>query len=277
MLSGFSYNGAKYYYIRNLQNDIIGILDNSGVQVVFYTYDSWGKLIRIEGTEKDTIGVLNPFRYRGYYYDTESGFYYLNSRYYDPMVGRFLNADGLIDSRGHVTQNLFQYCGNNFVNYIDSSGKFAIEIASGIFLGGMLLAMYVAQYAPELAQLVTNVIVGLAEATDSLVESISQALSQSDAQTKVENNQKQPAVFTFNPYDFNLNGLERIVRPGTKNGQIIQWVIPDTKIVIFEWDEDWKNNPHYHALLPGWENAHNGPHYNPGTPVPEPWNSTFFG
>ena len=69
-------------------------------------YDSWGKLLSIEGSAKDTIGVQNPFRYRGYYYDTETGFYYLNSRYYDPMVGRFLNADSVIDNRGTVTQNV---------------------------------------------------------------------------------------------------------------------------------------------------------------------------
>ena len=106
LLLGFSYNGAKYYYIRNLQSDIIGILDNSGNQVVSYTYDSWGKLLSIEGSAKDTIGVQNPFRYRGYYYDTETELYYLNSRYYDPMVGRYINGDSVIDNRGTVTQNV---------------------------------------------------------------------------------------------------------------------------------------------------------------------------
>src|SRR5699024_3610835 len=111
LLLGFSYNGAKYYYIRNLQSDIIGILDNSGNQVVSYTYDSCGKLLSIEGRANDTIGVQNPFRYRGYYYDTETELYYLNSRYYDPMVGRFLNADKILGELGEINQsNVFAYC-----------------------------------------------------------------------------------------------------------------------------------------------------------------------
>ena len=72
---------------------MIGILDSAGTQVVSYVYDSWGKLASISGSAKDMIGVKNPFRYRGYYYDMESGLYYLNSQYYDPEIGRFLNAD----------------------------------------------------------------------------------------------------------------------------------------------------------------------------------------
>ena len=124
MLLGFSYNGAKYYYVRNLQSDIIGILDNSGNQVVSYTYDSWGKLLSIDGSAKDTIGVQNPFRYRGYYYDTETELYYLNSRYYDPMVGRFLNQDKFIyTGTGILGFNMFLYCLNNPVNQIDSYGE----------------------------------------------------------------------------------------------------------------------------------------------------------
>ena len=129
LLLGFSYNGEKYYYIRNLQNDIIGILDNSGNQVVSYTYDSWGKLLSIEGSAKDTIGVQNPFRYRGYYYDTETRFYYLNSRYYDPAVGRFLNADNQV-TIGDATHgaNTYVYCLNNPINYIDYTGHNATAL-----------------------------------------------------------------------------------------------------------------------------------------------------
>ena len=128
LLIGFSYNGEKYYYFRNLQNDIVSIYDGNGNQVVSYTYDSWGKLLSIEGSAKDTIGVLNPFRYRGYYYDTESGFYYLNSRYYDPVVGRFLNAD-IITSVGAtvIEKNVFAYVANNPVNYSDPSGNWIIK------------------------------------------------------------------------------------------------------------------------------------------------------
>ena len=91
--ASFDLNGTEYYYLRNLQGDIAGIVDGTGSLVVEYTYDAWGKLLSITGSLADTVGVLNPLRYRGYYYDTETGLYYLQSRYYDPETGRFLNAD----------------------------------------------------------------------------------------------------------------------------------------------------------------------------------------
>ena len=90
---GFDYNGTKYYYIFNVQGDVIGILNQSGTQIVSYQYDPWGKVLSVSGSEAATIGQLNPIRYRGYYYDTETGFYYLQSRYYDPITRRMINAD----------------------------------------------------------------------------------------------------------------------------------------------------------------------------------------
>ena len=73
---GFDYNGTKYYYIFNVQGDVIGILNQAGQKIVSYTYDPWGRLLSIGGPQVGTIGQLNPIRYRGYYYDTETGFYY---------------------------------------------------------------------------------------------------------------------------------------------------------------------------------------------------------
>ena len=124
-LFGFNYNNSDYYYVRNVQNDIISIVDASGNIVVNYLYDSWGKLISMTGSLKDTIGVKNPFRYRGYYYDNETGFYYLQSRYYDPEVGRFINPDIImgVNDRDPLAYNLFVYCGNNPVNREDPSGR----------------------------------------------------------------------------------------------------------------------------------------------------------
>ena len=119
---GLKFNGANYYYLKNLQGDILYVVDSSGQIVVKYDYDSWGKLRSTAGSMATTLGVKNPFRYRSYYYDTETGLYYLNSRYYDPDTGRFVNADGMIDDRGVITQNLFQYCGNNPINFCDPSG-----------------------------------------------------------------------------------------------------------------------------------------------------------
>ncbi|SDM86625.1 RHS repeat-associated core domain-containing protein [Acetanaerobacterium elongatum] len=119
-------NGTEYYYIRNGQNDITGILDTSGSEVVSYSYDTWGKLLGITGSLADTVGVKNP--YRGYRYDTETGLYYLNSRYYEPEIGRFINADDTnilgIDQDSLIQYNLFTYCLNNPTNMSDPSGYF---------------------------------------------------------------------------------------------------------------------------------------------------------
>ena len=118
---GFDYNGTKYYYIFNVQGDVIGILNQSGSQIVSYQYDPWGKVLSVDGTQASTIGQLNPIRYRGYYYDTETGFYYLQSRYYDPITRRFLNPDTLILEGTKI--DLISYCKNNPVNYVDPNGN----------------------------------------------------------------------------------------------------------------------------------------------------------
>ncbi len=140
-ITGFRYTKgsteAEYYYIKNLQGDIIGILDGSGKVVVSYAYDTWG-VCEMSGSLASTIGQINPIRYRGYYYDTESGLYYLMSRYYDAEVGRFINADDTdyLDVSGTVLGgNLFAYCENNAVNYFDPYGtyfKLSVEKATKI-------------------------------------------------------------------------------------------------------------------------------------------------
>ena len=122
---GFNYNNIPYFYMKNLQGDIIGITDASGNIVAKYTYDSWGKLISIKDasdvdktTDTTFIGYINPLRYKGYYYDSETGLYYLNARYYDPEVCRFISADETLDG-GY---NLFEYCHNNPVVLYDPNG-----------------------------------------------------------------------------------------------------------------------------------------------------------
>ena len=87
------YNGVKYRYVHNLQGDVVGIVDSADNLVVEYRYDAWGKPLNITGSLADTLGRRNPFRYRGYVYDEETGLYYLRSRYYNPVAGRFANAD----------------------------------------------------------------------------------------------------------------------------------------------------------------------------------------
>ena len=119
---GFVVNGTNTYYYRfNLQGDVTGIYDAAGNLVAEYAYDAWGKLIDSENTE---IGNLNPIRYRGYYYDIETGLYYVSSRYYDPEIGRWINADGVIAAVDDSVQgyNQFAYCFNNPINMDDETG-----------------------------------------------------------------------------------------------------------------------------------------------------------
>ena len=125
---------SHYYYEFNLQGDIIGIIDSSGTRVVEYTYGAWGDILSITGTMADTIGQKNPLRYRGYYYDAETGFYYLQSRYYDAEICRFLNADGYVSTgQGIVGNNMFVYCGNNPVNRADTTGMFFKELFLNVY------------------------------------------------------------------------------------------------------------------------------------------------
>ena len=134
------YNGNNYYYYYNLQGDVIGLYDSDLNSVVQYSYDSWGKLLSVTGSLAETVGKANPFRYRGYYYDSETELYYLNSRYYDPETGRFINADGYVSTgQGTLTHNMFAYCLNNPVNLEDLDGEMAgaaSVLAWGAYAGG---------------------------------------------------------------------------------------------------------------------------------------------
>ena len=135
--------GARYNYVRNVQNDIIGLIDSAGKRVVSYKYDSWGKTISITGTLAATIGKKNPFRYRGYYFDAESGMYYLQSRYYDPEIRRFVSADNVgflsANSAGLKQKNLYAYCENNPVVRLDNGGQFWETIFDVISLGASIV------------------------------------------------------------------------------------------------------------------------------------------
>ena len=134
---GLRYNGNDYFFRRTVNGDIIAILNTSGEVVVTYEYDPWGNILSTGGSMAATLGADNPFRYRGYYYDNESGFYYLQSRYYDPATGRFLNADdtaylGVTETTSGY--NLFSYCNSNPVYYKDSFGFGPV----GAIIGGIL-------------------------------------------------------------------------------------------------------------------------------------------
>ena len=110
------YNGTAYAYVKSLQGDIVAILDENGNTVVSYGYDAWGAPLWCTGELAETLGKVQPFRYRGYVFDEETGLYYLRSRYYNPQWGRFVNADSII------TSNLFAYCHNEPVQFVDFNG-----------------------------------------------------------------------------------------------------------------------------------------------------------
>ena len=106
----------------NLQGDIVAILDSNGTAVVNYKYDAWGKPFTPTGSMANTLGKINPFRYRGYVYDEETGLYYLRSRYFNPARCRFLNADIFLGHRKPLTHNIYSYCENSCVISIDPDG-----------------------------------------------------------------------------------------------------------------------------------------------------------
>lgn len=110
---------SVYYYVTNLQGDVIGIKDSSGQWAAQYSYDAWGNIL----TQTGTLAALNPLRYRGYVYDDYTGWYYLQSRYYNPKLCRFINADTYAATgQGFVGNNMFAYCNNNPVMFIDRTG-----------------------------------------------------------------------------------------------------------------------------------------------------------
>ena len=126
---GIIYNDYAYYFLKNLQGDVIAITNNKGKVVASYTYDAWG-VCTIVSDNTGIIARVNPFRYRGYYYDQEIGLYYLQSRYYDPQVGRFITPDH-VDVTTCVavlhSHNLFCYACNSPVNETDVDGNLATK------------------------------------------------------------------------------------------------------------------------------------------------------
>ena len=146
---------SDYYFVCNWRGDVIQIYNTAGELVSTYDYDAWGNVTAHE-TDKDTYGItnINPIRYRGYYYDTETGMYYVNSRYYDPATKRFVNSDDseIIDgSNAHLLENnLFAYCFNNPTNMIDEDGnwpqwaKNLLKVGIGVAAIGIGVAATVA-------------------------------------------------------------------------------------------------------------------------------------
>ncbi len=146
MVCGILYNNEPYYFMENLQGDIIAIANKDAEIVVRYSYDAWGVCTTQFDNSGVNIGTVNPFRYRGYYFDVETGLYYLGSRYYDAEVGRFVNADKIMGATEDIsTYALFTYCGNNPVERYDQGGMRwitkLVKLRISIHLANLLMVM----------------------------------------------------------------------------------------------------------------------------------------
>ena len=156
-LMAIRYKGADYYYIRDGLMCITGLVDANGGAVVNYRYDSWGKLMCITGSMAGTLGKDNPYRYKGYYYDDETGMYYLKSRYYQPGICRFISADTIevLDCQGDLNdKNLYAYCDNNPVMRVDTGGQ--IWITLGIMAAGGGIGMVIGAASSAITQYMFN-------------------------------------------------------------------------------------------------------------------------
>ena len=194
-----------YYYLYNIQGYVVALADAStGKLAATYTYDAWGKCT-VTNASGYTIGTQNPFRYRGYYYDTETGLYYLNSRYYDANTGRFVNLDSRING-GVVGCNLYAYCLNNPVAYCDDGGEIPIAlIPIAIVLEEMLISLGVTIFSVEIIDKLINCFTALEPKytprtsipnnTSTKNQSNTEAKSQSKADTKTATKTESKPVY----------------------------------------------------------------------------------
>ena len=159
MIDQLSAQPKTYYYVLNLQGDVVKLIDQDGAVAAAYTYDAWGNILSQSGS----MAEKNSLRYRGYYYDSETGFYYLQSRYYDPATRRFINADvySSTDSSDAVSCNMFAYCNNNPVIASDENGEWLT----------FLIGAVVGAATEYVSQVVKNVKNG-ASISDALTQNI---------------------------------------------------------------------------------------------------------
>lgn len=220
-LIGFKYNDEQYYYTKNGQNDIIGILNNNFEKIITYEYDSWGKLISIKDEQENditndtnSIGYKNPYRYRGYRYDNETGLYYLQSRYYDPEIGRFISADDLLaTSCGVLEHNMYAYCNNNPINQMDSSGDISIAIV-GLVIG--IAALVISSFnSSSNTGVVSSLVEGVGSVASSVTSGVKNAVSTVKAKTrkKRDKNKRENMIYTLK----NKNG--KVIYVGRTNNK----------------------------------------------------------
>ena len=245
-----SYNGVIYTYIHNLQGDIVGLLDNSGTLVVEYKYDAWGKPIATTGSLAATLGKRNPFRYRGYIYDEETGLYYLRSRYYNPVVGRFVNADGVQTSYSAMLQcNLYCYCLNNPTIYADSEGRFALLAI------GFGTALYMLAEAFVTAAVYTAAAVLTIEVATEVVDLVTD-ISHTRARER-EITEAQTTTVTKTETATNTNQKKKNASPHLHHVVAkADWRAAPARKVLAEYGIDVWNSPYNLVFVPADKHVH---------------------
>ena len=190
---------------RIYKGDITKIVNEEGQIVVEYTYDAWGNILKEKSNVNPSYATVKefiPFRYRGYVYDEDTAMYYLQSRYYDPTTGRFINADdtAYIGATGTVlSANIFTYCENNPINYTDSTGRFLLvdDIVYLIVLGTIVVSAVVITYSilsiPAVKESINRLcdLIGnsVRSVCNDLGDAIDDVIARAKAKSKSKNNE----------------------------------------------------------------------------------------
>lgn len=210
-----------YSYIKNLQNDIIGIIDVNGNLVVEYMYDAYGSIRIITDTSGISLSTKNPFKFKSYYYDNETGFYYLNSRFYDPIVGRFINADDASVALSVGDLNLYSYCNNNPVMGYDPMGTWNL----GVFrkIGAAVLGAAIGATVGFLVGGPAGAIVGVVVGANAGIELIKEHYSRNQYNIDLPQTVKNAKE---NDWE---NEAANYHQNNTINGPNVKYISPDGK------------------------------------------------
>ena len=240
---GMSYRNASYaegvfdtyVFEKNISGDIVAVYDLNGNKLVSYKYDAWGNFTTTyhNGTTANSIAAKNPFTYRGYYYDSDLGLYYLQTRYYDSVTGRFINADGYVSTgQGILGNNMFAYCNNNPVMFTDPAGEMSkgVAIALGILAyvvtgpGGAIIVHDIYQLSESKGQTTKE------EAGDNLGYTIN-----SDGDIEIHNSYKVLTPWMQYAYSFYLNHFNDSTKEeikGTTTGVRYEWMLHNAAYML---------------------------------------------